>query len=422
MPTACRLLPCGCQLLVVLMVWLALPATSWGQARLSGVVLDSLTRQPLPFSTVFLANTTLGVTTDEAGRFVFERVPPGSYEAVASFLGYHLRRLPVVVATTAQQLTFRLPPTATALDEVVVRATPNNPDDYRKFVESFLGTTSFSRQCRIRDPEAVRVRYDPHANELHATCQDYVTVENQALGYRIRYYGLDFRLNFGQQWVAFYGWPIMEDLPTQLERRRRRWQENRRQAYVGSLTHFLRSVYDNRVVEEGFVVQRLRRVANPARAQADSLLTLMRQQTTTRRLLNPVRFDDSLLALTKVPRQLEYLYTRPLSTKAYRQQLPDSGRVALQFPDLLQVTYGREKPDPAYALHVARTTPLGRPAPAAPATQVSVLHLLLPQVLLQANGQATNPLGVLTEGYWGFEKIGEFLPVNYQLPLPTSTP
>ncbi|GGG35880.1 hypothetical protein GCM10011378_10190 [Hymenobacter glacieicola] len=404
------------------MVWLTLPVSGWAQARLSGVVLDSLTQQPLPFSTVFLANTTLGVTTDEAGRFAFERVPSGSYEAVASFLGYRLRRLPVVIATTAQQLTFRLPPTATALGEVVVRATPNNPDDYRKFVESFLGATSFSRQCRIRDPEAVRVRYDAQANELHATCQDYVTVENQALGYRIKYYGLDFRLNFRQQWVAFYGWPIMEDLSSKSERQRRRWQENRRQAYVGSLTHFLRSVYENRVAQEGFVVQRLRRVVNPARAQADSLLTLMRQQTTTRRLLNPARFDDSLHALTKVPRQLEYLYTRPLATEAYRQQLPDSGRVALQFPDLLQVTYAREKPDPAYALHLARTAPLGRAAPAAPTTQVSVLQLLLPQVLLQANGQATNPLGVLTEGYWGFEKLGEFLPVNYQPTSPKSTP
>ncbi|MBX0290607.1 carboxypeptidase-like regulatory domain-containing protein [Hymenobacter sp. HSC-4F20] len=407
-------------MLLVLLGGLAVPTMGWAQARLSGVVLDSLTQQPLPFGTVFLANTTLGNSTDKDGQFVFEQVPPGTYEVVASYLGYKLRRQAVVISTTPQQLTFRLPPAANALGEVVVRATRNNPDDYRKFAETFLGSTSFSRQCRILDPEAVRVHYNAKDNELRATCAEFVTVENRALGYRIKYYGLDFRLNFREQWMAFYGWPIMEPLRTHSARQQRRWEANRRAAYLGSLTHFLRSVYQNRVAEEGFQVLRLRRITNPARAQADSLLAVMRQQSSRRRALNPARFDDSLSMLVQVPAQLQYLYTKPLPTGAFRQTLPDSGHVALQFPDLLQVTYDREKPDPAYAQHLARTAPVGRPAPSLPATQVSVVHLLAPRVVLQANGQPTNPLEVLTEEYWGFEKIGEFLPLNYEPPTGAS--
>lgn len=407
-------------LLLVTLSWLAVPTSGQAQARLSGVMLDSLTRQPLPFGTVFLANTTLGNSTDKEGRFVFEQVPPGTYEVVASYLGYKLRRQVVTISTTPQQLTFRLPPAANALGEVVVRATPNNPDDYRKFAETFLGSTSFSRQCRILDPEAVRVQYDAKDNELRATCAEFVTVENRALGYRIKYYGLDFRLNFRGQWMAFYGWPIMEPLRTRSARQQRQWEANRRAAYLGSLTHFLRSVYENRVTEEGFQVLRLRRVDNPARTQADSLLAVMRQQAPWRRPLNPARFDDSLNLLARVPPQLQYLYTKPLPTAAFRQTLPDSGRVGLEFSDLLQVTYAREKPDPMYAQHLARTAPLGRPAPPPVTTQVSVLHLLAPRVLLQANGQPANPLEVLTEEYWAFEKIGEFLPLNYQPSTSTS--
>ncbi|MEJ7659882.1 MAG: carboxypeptidase-like regulatory domain-containing protein [Hymenobacter sp.] len=40
------------------------------QAGLSGTVRDSVTRQPLPFASVFLANTTLGATTNEQGHYV----------------------------------------------------------------------------------------------------------------------------------------------------------------------------------------------------------------------------------------------------------------------------------------------------------------------------------------------------------------
>ena len=46
--------------------------------RITGVVQDSVTHEPLPFSSVFLANTTLGATTNENGAFTLERVPKAS--------------------------------------------------------------------------------------------------------------------------------------------------------------------------------------------------------------------------------------------------------------------------------------------------------------------------------------------------------
>ncbi|RZK14459.1 MAG: hypothetical protein EOO56_24925, partial [Hymenobacter sp.] len=60
---------------LLFLVLLLLPGLAGAQASLSGTVRDSLTQKPLPFASVFLANTTLGVTTTEQGTFVFERVP-----------------------------------------------------------------------------------------------------------------------------------------------------------------------------------------------------------------------------------------------------------------------------------------------------------------------------------------------------------
>ncbi|RSK46974.1 carboxypeptidase-like regulatory domain-containing protein [Hymenobacter rigui] len=406
--------------LLLSVLWLGQLSPALGQARLSGVVLDSVTRQPLPFGTVFLANTTLGVTTDDAGRFAFARVPVGTYEVVASYLGYQLRRQTVTVGTQPQELTFRLPPSANALREVVVRPHPNNPNDYQKFASTFLGSTTFSQQCHIRNPNAVRVDYDQERNELTATCSDFLTVENRALGYRIRYYGLDFRLNFREQWMSFYGSPVFEPLKPRSRKEQRRWEANRQQAYTGSLPHFLRSVQTDNVVDQGFLVQRLRRVPNPARPRTDSLLALLRAQAATLRPLNTRQFDDSLNQLIKVPRQLTYLFTQPLPTSQYRAVLP-TGAVALQFPDLLQVTFNREPADPAYVAYTARNASFGQPLPAGLSKQVSVLHLQEPRVELQPNGAPLNPLGLLTEGYWGFEKMGEFLPLDYVPPVSAAT-
>ncbi|MCA8831130.1 carboxypeptidase-like regulatory domain-containing protein [Hymenobacter pini] len=402
-------------------LWLGQLSPALGQARLSGVVLDSVTRQPLPFGTVFLANTTLGVTTDDAGRFTFPRVPAGTYEVVASYLGYQLRQQVVTVAAQPQELMFRLPPTANALREVVIRPHQNNPNDYQKFASTFLGSTTFSQQCRIRNPNAVRVDYDQERNELIATCSDFLTVENRALGYRIKYYGLDFRLNFREQWMSFYGYPVFELLKARSQKEQRRWAANRQQAYTGSLTHFLRSVLENQVAEAGFQVRRLRRVDNPARPRADSLLALMRAQAATLRPLNPREFDDSLSHLIKVPRQFTYLFTQPLPTTQFREMLP-TGAIALRFPDQLQVTFDREPADPAYVAYTARNASAEQPLPAGLSTQVSVLNLLEPRVELQANGQPRNPLALLTEGYWGFEKMGEFMPVDYTPPPAATQP
>jgi hypothetical protein len=53
--------------LLLLLCSQARPAAA--QLAVSGTVRDSLTRQPLPFASVFLANTTYGTTTDAHGHF-----------------------------------------------------------------------------------------------------------------------------------------------------------------------------------------------------------------------------------------------------------------------------------------------------------------------------------------------------------------
>ncbi|GAB3313287.1 hypothetical protein GCM10027511_24490 [Hymenobacter humi] len=249
---------CGC-----------LPARA--QVKLTGQVRDARTQQPLPFASVFLANTTHGTATDSTGHFTLAGFPGGQYEVVVSYVGYELYK-----KTLDLQGSTLLPPIglqpAAQLSEVVVRPGKNRRADYEKFIAQFIGTTTFSKQCRIENPEDVVVVNDEASRELVAVAPRNLRVVNQALGYRITYHQFDFKVNYRSNRCAFVGAPVFEELQSTDANQRRRWEENRRRAYLGSLPHFLRSVRENRLPEEGYVVQAL--VSEPNSAAAKQRATL----------------------------------------------------------------------------------------------------------------------------------------------------
>ncbi|UOR05755.1 carboxypeptidase-like regulatory domain-containing protein [Hymenobacter aerilatus] len=388
----------------LLLLFFCLAKAASAQITVRGVARDSLTHEPLGFASVFLANTTYGATTDAQGRFELRGVAAGPYELLVSYLGYQLYRKAILVQDKSLTVNPQLLPTAQQLAEVVVRPHKNNPDDYRTFEEYFLGSTTFSQQCRIRNPDDVLVDYDPQAKELTATSRDFVLVENRALGYRVKYYGLHFSVDFKRQFVQFYGSPVFEEMRARNARQQRRWADNRRQAYHGSQIHFLRSVYENRVEDQGFRVQKLRIVDNPRRARADSIMQhLLATLPPGQSLVLP----DSLQRQRQEPRSYGYLYTRPLPIDSLRQLVADTCQ--LRFHDLLQITYLPEKPDPRYRPEVPGQL---QPGPA-PTEEVSTLYLQVPSVQIFPNGRLAHPLAIYNDGYWGFEKMGEMLPYDY---------
>ncbi|WP_022822587.1 carboxypeptidase-like regulatory domain-containing protein [Hymenobacter norwichensis] len=401
----------------VLLLFLLIDATSgWAQGTLDGTIRDSLTQKPLELASVFLANTTYGASTNASGQFTIKDVPAGPYDLIVSYVGYKLFKRRITVRNGAQPLELPLTPSAQQLSGVTVRPNPNRESDYRKFAETFLGRTSFSRQCRIRNPDAVLVAFDAEQNQLTASSPTFVQVDNAALGYRVKYYGLVFTLNFKQQYVSFYGWPVFEEMTPRNARQRQLWLTNREKAYRGSLTHFLKSVRNNDLAQQGFLVRKLRIVPNPRFAHTDSLrkalLRARRNQALTAAEM------DSISRWRQVPPNFSMLYMaeRPIDSLRRAELTPE--RVYLRFPDYLQVSYLREAPDPLYQ----PAQPFGAPpgSVARPTRQISLLTLTQPEVEILPNGQLVEPLAVLTDEYWAFEKMGELLPLDYQPPHSTS--
>lgn len=392
-------------LLILLVCSLSSRLAAGQSTTLSGQVLDSLTRKPLELASVFLANTTRGISTDAEGKFTLRNVPPGQYTLVASYLGYQLFKRTIVVAQAPPQpRTLLLAPTANQLREVVVRPGHNRPEDYALFVRQFLGNSSFSQQCKIRNPDHISVDYDARSNVLTAFTPYQLQVDNEALGYRLTFYGLELYTDFGQHFTQTSSQVVFEELPARTAHQQRRWARNRRTAYLGSLTHFLRSVYQRRVQEEGFQVQSLRLELNRRRAWADTFA-----------------LNHSALGHRRLPAQVVRYLGEPQQTPLLSGSLPlDSlsrwqtgpTRVWLRFPAMLAVTYRPETQDPAYQRQFSTAARRSDNA------QRSVLHLRTPEAEITFSGKLLTDWAVVTEGYWAFEKIGEMLPADYE---PTST-
>lgn len=102
--------------------------------RISGTVIDSVTKKPMDYTTVGLYRSggkspINGVVTDDKGNFKLDGIKPGSYKIVISFIGYPSKTIDPVVTTVSKpdnkMGTVLLAPGAHALAQVnVVGATP----------------------------------------------------------------------------------------------------------------------------------------------------------------------------------------------------------------------------------------------------------------------------------------------------------
>lgn len=96
---------------------------------MTGIVVDSASRQPVAYATVALlpatppeAKALTGVATDDGGRFTLQKVAPGQYQVRISFVGYRaLTRAVTVAANQTLDLgTLSFPAAGQQLSEVQV--------------------------------------------------------------------------------------------------------------------------------------------------------------------------------------------------------------------------------------------------------------------------------------------------------------
>jgi hypothetical protein len=240
-----------------LLLWLflatfvALPARAQQTAALVGTVTDDA-GTPLPGVNVFLAQTQRGTTTDAEGRYRLGTVPLGAHRLVASIVGYETAAEDLVLREpgAVRTVDFRLGEAEYELGEVTVESTRDAQwqERYQRFEQRFIGETANAAETEILDPFVLD--FDERRGTLYAEAREPLAVENRALGYRVRY---DLTAFEARSDANFYnGEPLFEELEPADEVEFVRWQANRREAYLGSPRHLLRSMIAGNAEEQGF--------------------------------------------------------------------------------------------------------------------------------------------------------------------------
>ncbi|MDQ6756395.1 MAG: carboxypeptidase-like regulatory domain-containing protein [Bacteroidota bacterium] len=337
----------------------------------SGKIIDKETKAPLQGASVFAQNTTFGIATDASGYFNL-KLPNGGYELIVTFTGYETESMRISNATAEEKnLVIELKPKDKSLGEVSIVISNEVKDGWEKygqfFTENFIGKSEFSLQTFIKNPEVLKFYFSKKRNRLKVLASEPLVVQNFALGYNIKFAIDSFTYEYESNAAQFIGYPLFEEMQGTPEKQIL-WQQNRSKAYHGSLLHFMRSLYHKTLTDEGFEIQ---------------FLVKNNEQEKTIPLKNPYPalhydMDDSSAIVEFKPNQ----------------------------PDVI-VIYLKAKPEQAY---------LAFDPKAKKEFQVSTLTIAPDEAInIEQNGYYFDQTDLTTNGYWGFEKVGDMLPYDYRL-------
>lgn len=352
------------------------PFICLAQVNISGKVINAGDNKPVADASIFLNNATGGTKSGNDGTFVLYNARPGQYELIVSVVGFETYRKTFLVSN--QNITLadiKISPKTTQLKEVKVQPPSVREANVLAVEREVLGNSEAAIQCKILNPDILDVDYDKDTRILTASTDDFLEIENRALGYKIKYLLNEFKKDDKAGLIYLKGTALYEEMqgsPAQ----KRRWAKKRIEAYEGSSMHFLRSVIHDSVDVNGFKVYQFISKENPAYTTGG-----------------------------KENKYLQNLVIKPLNTANFIKQTDQKGLYIMSYKDLLYVLYTKkhERPKP-WIYHPAGI----------PDCPITILTLNTKYIYFDNNGIVINPESIVYEGSWGNNRIAELLPVNYE--------
>ncbi|GAB3264965.1 hypothetical protein GCM10027347_32400 [Larkinella harenae] len=368
-----------CQVIVLVLFMNAFTTAVVAQRHttITGRVTEQRTGQPMPYTNVYLNNSTQGTTTDEKGHYRLTHVPLGTIELVASFVGYQPARQSIRLENDQPRVVnLQLKNSEVTLADVTVKAKRDKTWErhFRTFQRELLGNTPFRNQCSVVNPNVLQFTNENH--RLRATATEPVIIENRALGYRIRYDMQFFEVTHNGA-LYYAGTTRFEELKPTDNRQAERWRSNRQRAYQGSTRHLMASLVAGTYEKEGFMVYRVN-PEYPMSANADLYSDLGRHllPIDTDSLIRPGLLPFERKLITAMP--LKVLYSRTISSNTSPYRDAPYAYTEFRFPQGL--------------------------------SEITV------------DGRVTVPLGMLALGYLGNDRFSVLLPADWQVSTAAGKP
>ncbi len=360
---------------IIALTALFISSTAFSQVSyyiVTGKIIDKETKAPLQAASVFAENTTIGTATDADGNFKIY-LPYGGYDLVITFTGYQTETKRVTTADgDNKNIVIEIARKQKELEDVVVKGNNEVKDGWDKygdfFLENFIGKTVNSKLCTIKNKDVLHFYFSKKRNRLKVLAAEPVLIENLALGYNIKYTMDSFTHEYNSAATVYSGYPLFEEMVSTDESQKVNWLASRKIAYNGSVLHFMRSLYNKQLKEEGFEIQFLIKVNN----------------------------KDSGFVLKNFYAALNYNKDDSTQTVEVMPNQPD-----------VAVIYKNEEPQAAYAAF--------NPDESAK-FQLSVFSFVPAQpIIIEQNGYYFEQTDFTINQYLGWEKMADMLPYDFKV-------
>jgi len=351
----------------LLLLLLLLPLCCFAQLKVRGKVVNATDGKPVPDASVFLNNATIGTKSGQDGSFVLRQLRPGQYDMVVSVVGYERYSVAIMVDNDMVLPDVKLVAKVMMLKPVTI-GNSQRWKQLKEFKEQFFGKSTFAMQCKLKNPEVLDLYYSDHQLKLTGQSDDFLEIDNNALGYKLKYLLNSFVLDKEAGQVAYEGSVLFEEKAGTLADSLR-WKKNRLTVYNGSVTHFLREVLAGNV-EQDYMVR--------------NYCINWKDETNGQFVYDTLRATD------------------------YVHRTERRGVFAMSNDDNIEIFYFKTRYSPGYGF-VDRSK--------RPGTRVATISFIDKYLLFDSNGTILNPLGARFDQAWGVTRVAQLLPIDYRPPV-----
>jgi len=339
-----------------------------GTVTIEGKIINKETDEPLRDVHIFLAGTKIGTSTDLEGHYLLQNVPAGAHRVILSKIGFGRAAIDTLITPpgTTKTMNFSLSPITVEMDEVIVEQDERWERDLQRFIRLFIGESVRADSVVIVNPGVLNFE-TRWWGRFTAEAQRPLIIENYHLGYRIIYYLEEFR-HTGSL-TRWDGDPLFEEMTPADSVQAAVWDQNRKEAFKGSLRHFFLSLTQDRVSEEGFILYRYPR-------NTHGISHHNRHRATAGRLVSPSEEEEQVYKFNFFGR-LEIIYTGAEEDQRYVRWTRDRSRAP------------------------------GR-------SQTSYLELNERPLTIDQDGEILETYGATRYGYFSFHRIADKTPREYR--------
>ena len=351
-----------------------------GQSKLKVLVLDEAS-EPIIGAHVFILNSTIGEITDTQGKCELVWPEGLAHQLIVSHISYENRSFgSEELKKVDEEFKVTLKDRSTNLSEAVVVAKRDNKwkKNYKLFEKVLLGDDKAADKCEILNPEVLR--FENKNERFKTTSIGVLLIRNDFLGYDIEYL-LDELVIEKDGSKHYIGQAKFTDLfssnpPENIVKRRDK-------TFVKSRRHFLKSLINEKIKQEGYSV-------SINKYHAGQFIKL--SDPDEKEL---IKYDD------------------------------ESGFYQLYFPEFLQVInrnvkeIGDSQSSKLAGLESTRFNNNQSGELVRLNYAVSQLYKVAPFLILDTYGNVYNSSEVKEYGFWAEQRLASMLPLNYKIVFET---